>query len=48
MGNWLSLKQAQSLLNTPDISTLKGLRPGGPTINLGGSNELTAAAMVAH
>jgi len=26
MGNWLSLKQAQTLLNTPDISTLKGLR----------------------
>src|SRR5450631_1779577 len=25
-GNWLSLKQAQSLLNTPDITTLKGLR----------------------
>jgi len=25
-GNWLSLKQAQSLLNAPDISTLKGLR----------------------
>jgi site-specific recombinase XerD len=26
MGNWLSLKQAQALLNTPDITTLKGLR----------------------
>src|SRR5580658_8760172 len=26
MGNWLSLKQAQALLNTPDISTLRGLR----------------------
>jgi site-specific recombinase XerD len=26
MGNWLSQKQAQTLLNTPDISTLKGLR----------------------
>ncbi|HTQ53173.1 MAG TPA: tyrosine-type recombinase/integrase [Bryobacteraceae bacterium] len=26
MGNWLSQKQAQALLNTPDISTLKGLR----------------------
>jgi len=26
MGNWLSLKQAQTLLNTPDITTLKGLR----------------------
>jgi site-specific recombinase XerD len=25
-GNWLSLKQAQALLNAPDISTLKGLR----------------------
>ena len=25
-GNWLSLKQAQALLNTPDITTLKGLR----------------------
>jgi site-specific recombinase XerC len=26
MGNWLSQKQAQTLLNTPDITTLKGLR----------------------
>jgi site-specific recombinase XerD len=26
VGNWLSLRQAQSLLNAPDISTLKGLR----------------------
>jgi len=26
MGNWLSQKQAQALLNTPDCSTLKGLR----------------------
>src|SRR5450432_4119832 len=26
MGNWLSAKQAQSLLNTPDITTLRGLR----------------------
>ncbi|HUD98475.1 MAG TPA: hypothetical protein VMR62_02805 [Bryobacteraceae bacterium] len=26
MGNWLSQKQAQTLLNTPDIATLKGLR----------------------
>src|SRR5215469_4150583 len=26
MGNWLSQKQAQALLNTPDITTLKGLR----------------------
>jgi len=26
MGNWLSQKQAQAQLNTPDISTLKGLR----------------------
>src|SRR5206468_3120369 len=25
-GNWLSLKQAQALLNAPDISRLKGLR----------------------
>ena len=25
-GNWLSVRQAQSLLNAPDISTLKGLR----------------------
>ena len=25
-GNWLSLKQAQALLNTPDITTLQGLR----------------------
>jgi site-specific recombinase XerD len=26
VGNWLSLQQAQTLLNTPDISTKKGLR----------------------
>jgi site-specific recombinase XerD len=26
MGNWLSARQAQTLLNTPDITTLKGLR----------------------
>src|ERR1700683_5631057 len=26
MGNWLSLKQAQTLLNTPDTATRKGLR----------------------
>jgi site-specific recombinase XerD len=26
LGNWLSLKQAQALLNAPDISTTKGLR----------------------
>jgi site-specific recombinase XerD len=26
VGNWLSLAQAQKLLNTPDVSTKKGLR----------------------
>src|SRR5580693_8192672 len=26
MGNWLSVRQAQSLLNAPDITTLKGQR----------------------
>jgi site-specific recombinase XerD len=26
VGNWLSLPQAQALLNTPDVSTKKGLR----------------------
>jgi site-specific recombinase XerC len=26
IGNWLSVKQAQTLLNTPDITTTKGLR----------------------
>src|ERR1022692_1004784 len=26
MGNWLSLKQAQTLLNAPDITTVKGMR----------------------
>jgi integrase len=26
MGNWLSLKQAQNLLNAPDIGTIRGLR----------------------
>ena len=26
MGNWLSLRQAQALLNAPDVRTKKGLR----------------------
>jgi site-specific recombinase XerD len=26
MGNWLSVRQAQSLLNAPDVSTVRGLR----------------------
>src|SRR5260370_3698225 len=26
LGNWLSVKQAQTLLNTPDVATTKGLR----------------------
>jgi site-specific recombinase XerD len=26
VGNWLSLQQAQKLLNTPDVSTKKGMR----------------------
>src|SRR5262252_5257581 len=26
LGNWLSVKQAQTLLNTPDVTTIKGLR----------------------
>src|SRR5271170_7547630 len=26
VGNWLSLRQAQALLNAPDVSTVKGLR----------------------
>src|SRR5713226_4294780 len=26
VGNWLSLRQAQSLLNAPDVSTVRGLR----------------------
>ena len=26
VGNWLSLRQAQTLLSTPDIATVKGLR----------------------
>ena len=26
LGNWLTVKQAQTLLNTPDVSTTKGLR----------------------
>ena len=26
VGNWLSLQQAQALLNTPDVTTRKGLR----------------------
>src|SRR6202795_3380754 len=26
LGNWLTVRQAQTLLNTPDVSTTKGLR----------------------
>jgi site-specific recombinase XerD len=26
MGNWLSVRQAQSLLNAPDVTTVRGLR----------------------
>jgi hypothetical protein len=26
LGNWLSVKEAQTLLNTPDVTTTKGLR----------------------
>src|ERR1700680_2602139 len=26
LGNWLSIRQAQTLLNTPDVNTTKGLR----------------------
>src|ERR1700676_289658 len=26
VGNWLSVRQAQALLNTPDVATTKGLR----------------------
>src|SRR5580693_705945 len=26
MGNWLSVRQAQGLLNAPDVSTVRGLR----------------------
>jgi site-specific recombinase XerD len=26
VGNWLSIQQAQKLLNTPDVTTKKGLR----------------------
>src|SRR5579864_4735325 len=26
VGNWLSVRQAQSLLNAPDVSTVRGLR----------------------
>src|SRR5664279_5543611 len=26
LGNWLSIRQAQTLLNTPDTTTTKGLR----------------------
>jgi integrase len=29
LGNWLSLRQAQALLNAPDIATMKGLRDRG-------------------
>jgi site-specific recombinase XerC len=29
VGNWLTLRQAQALLSTPDIATVKGLRDRG-------------------
>ena len=28
-GNWLSARQAQGLLNAPDVSTLRGVRDRG-------------------
>ena len=42
MGNWLSARQAQALLNAPDITTVKGLaRPRDP----GRSSGLRAPAI---
>jgi len=51
-GNWLSLKQAQALLNAPDITTTKGLCDHGIiAVPLGGalrcSGGLTPEATVA-
>src|ERR1700680_999851 len=34
VGNWLSIRQAQTLLNTPDVSTKKGLRDRAMLANL--------------
>jgi site-specific recombinase XerD len=39
LGNWLSLRQAQALLNAPDIATMKGLTKqyvAGKSISSGG------------
>src|SRR5712691_13104436 len=35
VGNWLSVRQAQTLLNTPDVSTKKGSRPSGSALREG-------------
>ena len=50
LGNWLSLRQAQSLLNAPDTTTKKGLRVRAMLVLLGcGLRRSEVAALtVAH
>jgi len=60
LGNWLSVKQAQVLLNTPDVTTKKGLRDRAilavlrlraPTVGSGGVDvrpQTTARRPVVH
>src|SRR5580693_9261119 len=51
VGNWLSARQAQSLLNAPDISTVRGLRDRGilaVLLGCGLRRSEVAALTVAH
>src|SRR5258705_8832893 len=51
VGNWLTLRQAQTLLNAPDSSTLKGLRDRailGVLLGCGLPRSEVAALTVAH
>src|ERR1700681_2680399 len=50
-GNWLSVRQAQSLLNAPDVSTVKGLRDRailGVLLGCGLRRSEVAALTFAH
>jgi Phage integrase, N-terminal SAM-like domain len=48
VGNWLSIRQAQTLLNTPDVSTNKGLRDRAMLAVLLGMRAATIGGSSAH